>query len=280
MNLPRLAIGLLLTAIVIATIVWLPEPAILTVLLLVSGLALWEFYALLDTARVPHFKLIGLGGGLLLMTAAWYDRAGPALDWAPTVFVAGVLLVAVRQLLRRDNPRPWEAIGCTLLGILYVPYLLSFFAPLIARWGLPAGRHLVFFLLLVVKLSDTGAYVVGCTFGRHKLLPQISPLKTWEGWVGGMLTGLAAGVICLALWDWKIGTALSFHWIDAIVLSLLLGAAGSIGDLIESLFKRTAGVKDSSRMLPGLGGLLDVLDSVLFATPILYLYLRLRCGVG
>jgi phosphatidate cytidylyltransferase len=144
---------------------------------------------------------------------------------------------------------------------------------------------LIIYLILVVKASDIGAYLVGSTCGRHKLFPRVSPGKTWEGLAGGLATGVLMSVLFCA---WlRLGpvdphTTAAGHLVigpvDAWVLGFLLSAIGVLGDLIESLLKRSAGLKDSGNHVPGMGGVLDVLDSLLFAAPALYFYLRWATG--
>ena len=121
---------------------------------------------------------------------------------------------------------------------------------------------------------DAGAYFVGCAHGRHKLIPRISPAKSWEGLGGGVAAGTLASLLYFWIFHGPLSSIRMNGW-DAVVLGVLLSVIGTVGDLTESLFKRAAGVKDSGTYLLGMGGLLDVLDSVLFAAPTLYIYARL-----
>ena len=129
-------------------------------------------------------------------------------------------------------------------------------------------------LIVVVKMTDIGAYVVGCGFGRTKLIPKVSPAKTWEGCAGGVASGLIGAVLVYMFFYQKWGS-LDIGLYDIILLAPLLSVFGIIGDLAESLLKRSAGVKDSGSWIQGMGGFLDVLDSLLFTAPILYIYTRL-----
>jgi phosphatidate cytidylyltransferase len=151
-----------------------------------------------------------------------------------------------------------------------VPWLLNFIQK-INFFPKANGTYYVFYFILVTKFSDTGAYAVGSLVGRHKMIPRISPGKTWEGFGG------AVGVSTLAsvLFAHFAGDRLTgMNWRHAVALGVVLSTTAVIGDLIESLFKREAGVKDSGRSFPGIGGILDLLDSLLFNAPIMYLYLR------
>ena len=133
----------------------------------------------------------------------------------------------------------------------------------------------VIFLLLVTKFSDMGAYVFGSLFGRHPFAPHISPKKTWEGFFGAIGSALFGAYWLYALMPGKL-SGLRFE--DVTVLGLTLGFAAVIGDLAESIIKRSAQAKDSSHILPGIGGTLDLIDSVLFTAPLMYFYLRLVIG--
>jgi phosphatidate cytidylyltransferase len=141
-------------------------------------------------------------------------------------------------------------------------------------WGGLEGRALVMYLIIVVKFTDIGAYFIGISIGRHKFLPRVSPAKTWEGLIGGLAVGIAASCLFYLFSDGNLGVV-KITAVDAVVLGVLLPVAGTIGDLTESLLKRAAGVKDSGRILLGMGGVLDVIDSLLFAAPALYIYARL-----
>jgi phosphatidate cytidylyltransferase len=155
-----------------------------------------------------------------------------------------------------------DRVGRLLLGALYVGGLFAFI-PLIRRFD--DGVGWIFLLLAASWLGDTGAYFAGRAFGRHKLAPVLSPKKTWEGAIGGLLTSMAGAV----LFGWLFGLDLS--WWGIALLGGLLDVFGVLGDLAESMLKRAFGVKDSGSILPGHGGILDRVDSVLFAGPVLYL---------
>jgi phosphatidate cytidylyltransferase len=154
----------------------------------------------------------------------------------------------------------------TLFGVLYLGLTLGMLS--MTRL-LPQGEWLIFFLLLVTWASDTGAYYVGTLYGRHRLAPTISPKKTVEGLVGGLIAAIIAGYI--ARW-WFLP---ELSGLDCLILAALLTFAGLWGDLAESAMKRTVGMKDSGGILPGHGGMLDRLDSLLFATPVFYYYVSI-----
>jgi phosphatidate cytidylyltransferase len=154
---------------------------------------------------------------------------------------------------------------------MYVAFLLNFFTKLLIQWGQLEGRYLILYLIVVVKSTDIGAYFTGCYLGKHKLIPRISPAKTWEGCIGGVLFAMLISVVYYHTQTHRMGT-LDFKLYDALILGLILSISGVVGDLIESLLKRASGVKDSGAIIQGMGGLLDVVDSLLFAAPLLYVY--------
>lgn len=263
-------------AALLAAAIWLPQGGVVLILLFVSTLALWEFYALLDASNIPHFKLLGLASGMALILSTWLSLGRTSgrpweSDWVVLSIVTA--LVFLRQFPQKNNPRPLETMAGTLLGIMYVPFLFNFFTRILVVWSGNEGRLLALYAIFIVKAADVGAYFIGCAVGRHKLFPRISPKKTWEGFGGGLLTGTVVSVVFFLLARRHM-TSLDLGLGDAVGIGILLGVLGTMGDLTESLFKRAAGVKDSGRLILGMGGLLDVVDSLLFAAPAMYMYAR------
>ncbi|MBX3734815.1 MAG: phosphatidate cytidylyltransferase [Verrucomicrobiae bacterium] len=279
----RLASTVVLWTIVL-TAVFSTNPAIANpvFLLLIAGLAaagLWEFYGLVERRGLTCFRAWGLTAGIALMVSTHYYvtraagfRLGPGKpnDFETGVLVLFVLGLCLRQLFDRRNTNGFVAIATTLMGLMYVPWLLNFIQKINYLEGVD-GRFYVLYLLVVTKFSDVGAYVVGSMIGRHKMIPRISPGKTWEGFAGAIVVSTGASVV-MALWA---GERLKeMNLVHAIAIGLILSLGAVVGDLIESAFKREAGAKDSGRLLPGIGGILDLIDSPLFNAPLLYLYLR------
>ncbi len=284
----RIISGCLIGAAVVLFANFMPAWGCLAILIVISVIAQYEFYALMTKAGMPVFRLIGTLCGVLLI-ATTFITAGPEQErlirahyWENMVFIITLILIFVRQFPQKHNDKPLQTLACTLMGILYVPFLLSFFVHLAYGWNSmiwmerigPTGRLIILYVIVVVKCVDVGSYFTGRAIGRHKMFSRISPGKTWEGLAGGMTTGLLASWLFYLAVDGKFGS-LAFTRIDAIVLGLLLPAIGVIGDLFESLLKRSAGAKDSGTVIPGMGGLLDVLDSLLFGVPVMYVYARL-----
>jgi phosphatidate cytidylyltransferase len=250
---------LLSTLILLPLFVWMvvdgPVWMFGATMVLAAAVGQWEFTGIFERAGVRTFRWLGLLGGSML-TASF------ALPVSERVAFTVVLLVLLGAgLLHRPAGRAaWEPVAVTLLGVAYVNWLLGY-----AFWlrDLDAGVAWVLLLVSVTWLGETAAYVVGSTLGRHQLAPSISPRKTIEGAVAQLvMSGLAA----LGARAWFF-PALSLE--SAIVVGLLLGVAGQVGDLIESAIKRSVGTKDTGRLIPGL---LDRVDSLLVNTPVLFYY--------
>ncbi|MCX7005872.1 MAG: phosphatidate cytidylyltransferase, partial [Kiritimatiellaeota bacterium] len=190
--------GVLLGGGAIAILFWAPPLALFGVLLVVAALACYEFFALLPAANIPRYPVVGTLCGLLFLGGAWAHLTRPAVVPAtiePVLLFVLVATILIRQFPQKENPRPLETMAGTIMGVLYAPFLLSFFPRLLLTWNAADGRWLILYLILIVKLSDTGAYFVGCTIGRHKLVPRISPKKTWEGFFGGLAFSLVASLL-------------------------------------------------------------------------------------
>lgn len=253
-----------LTAVVlIPAFVWLvargPGWLFVLVVLAVSAAALWELLSLFEGAgQVTYWRLgLVLGTGVTASFAVARDLLLPVMALTAAT---GVLLSA--PLWRSQRPTTEPAV-LTLFGLMYVSWLLGHG---LALWRLPDGSELLLFLAAVTWAGESAAYVVGSTLGRHKLAPAISPNKTVEGAAAQWITSVVAAP-AFAAWllpDWPAGRA--------IVAGSLLGVVGQLGDLAESVIKRSVGVKDASGLIPGHGGVLDRVDGLLFNVPLLYYY--------
>jgi phosphatidate cytidylyltransferase len=250
---------------------------LIMIFLALAGLA--EFYGLVERRNLVCFKWCGLLGGVLLMAGTFlhltghlgiYNSPSRANDFETGFIILFVLGLCVRQFVSRSNTAGILAISTTLFGLMYVPWLLNFIQKINFFPGVD-GKFYVLYFIIVTKFSDTGAYAVGSLIGRHKMIPRISPGKTWEGLGGAIFFSTAASLVFAHFLGDKMAGMNRLH---AVAIGMLLGSTAVIGDLIESLFKREAGVKDSGGLFPGIGGILDLLDSLLFNAPIMYLYLR------
>jgi len=236
-------------------------------MVLVGALGQWEFTGMFERAGVRTLRVVGLVGGTVL-TASF------ALPISERVTLTAVLFAIFGiGLLRVDvaGRAAWEPVAVTLFGVCYVNWLLGY-----TFWlrDLEHGVEWILLLVSVTWLGETAAYVVGSTLGRHKLAPSISPRKTIEG-AAAQLVMSALAALGARAWFFP---ALSLH--GALFVGLLLGVVGQAGDLIESAIKRSVGTKDTGRLIPGHGGMLDRVDSLLVNTPVLFYYATYARSLG
>ena len=245
-------------------------------------IALWEFYGMLDHRSLPNFKVTGMICGTVMLVGSFYyfAKIGPAqsYDFETAVLLFFLLTVFARQMFARlRHDEPLQTMAYTLFGLLYVLWLFNFITKIVyvmprSSSGAVTGQFYVLYLIAVTKFSDMGAYLTGSVIGRHLMVPHISAKKTWEGFFGALVFALLCSLALLKLMPGHLSV---LTWTHATILGLLLGFAAVIGDLAESIIKRSTGVKDSGNLLPGIGGALDLLDSLLFTAPLLFFYLRL-----
>lgn len=231
-------------------------------------LALWEFYLLAKKLQLKPDPVPGFVAGAALITISLQAKE-PAIVFLLFLLVIIVLVIAtlIGAMLRGA---PFDKMigssGATILGVLYIA-LLGTHLVLIRMGFEPAlSAHLLSFFFLVLMGSDAGAYYVGRALGKHKLAPSISPGKTWEGAIGGIVSALALATLA-HFWFFR---ELPLKW--ALPLGLVMCVVGILGDLVESALKRSASAKDAANILPGHGGLLDRLDSLLFNAPLIYYF--------
>lgn len=268
----NLSLRLLTGALLIGLVAWVlfAAPAWVFTLTVTAfiGLGLNEFFAMVQRKGILIERWIGLLVGLLIPLSIHWGFE-PTHGWDLFFVVVALLTLFILQLARRDSSQAIGGISAALFGIFYVSWCFSFLIRLrfLDGAGLPDGRWLVAYLLLVTKGGDVGAYAVGSLLGRHTLLSRISPSKSWEGSAGGLLFSLAAGWLMRPVFPHVAP-------IHLVLLAGFLGVLGQLGDLSESLIKRDCQLKDSGRLLPGMGGMLDVIDSLLFTAPICYFYVQ------
>ncbi|HTF11695.1 MAG TPA: phosphatidate cytidylyltransferase [Asanoa sp.] len=263
-NLPAaIGVGVTLGGVLVASL-YLYKPAFLGVLALAVAIGIWEVSRATRAVRAHPPTIPLIAGGILMVGLAWYAGADALL----LGLVATLLAAAVWRLA--DGPKDFKRdMTVSTLIAVYVPFLAGF-AALLAVPEDGADRVLV--VLIAVVLSDTGGYAAGVFLGRHPMAPTISPKKSWEGF-GGSLVAAAVGsaLTCYFLLN------IDFWW--GAVFGVAISVAAVLGDLGESMLKRDLGVKDMSRLLPGHGGLMDRLDSILFAVPTAYLLLSIFAPV-
>lgn len=246
----------------ITAAIWFGEPWFTIVVAPFGLLAIYEFYKIVASKQVSPLMVFGIIGTLLFILSPHF----PYYTYGVTtqILLTSLLLLSLIWLLR--HPQREEAFArwaWTMAGILYVGWLLSY---LIALRGLEAGKYWVFLAMFITFASDTSAFFVGRTWGKHRLAPRNSPGKTWEGAIAGVLGAVISSLILVKL------LAFSLSHGQAILLGLLVTVSGQLGDLVESLFKRNMGIKETGKLLPGHGGILDRLDSIFFTSAVVYYY--------
>lgn len=238
------------------------------VFLVITILAIREYHSLMNSARITTC-LSSLSGGVLF-AIAWmlYNNISVTLGtlhlWVTFYMILLVATLVIELFLKAENP-------ITNWGHILISQVMIAFPFAIMNGVMADNKYLLLSLFIAIWINDSGAYIVGSLLskrksGNHKMFPRVSPAKSWEGLIGGYVFTLIAGYVF-----YRVG------WVDSlwltIVLALAISTFGTLGDLMESLMKRTIGVKDSGRFMPGHGGVLDRFDSLLLATPIVYLIL-------
>ena len=252
-----IGVGLALGAVLVASL-WFYRPCFLALLIIAVGVGIYEMSRAVasHTAHLPWIPLIL--GGTAMQLAAWF-RGGDGLIGALLLTVLGMF---VWRLADGATSYGRDISYATLLA-WYVPFLAGF-AALMAQ---PAdGRYRVIIFVLAVVCSDTGGFVVGSLFGRHRMSPAISPKKSWEGFIGSLVIAAGASAAMMVL---------HFHhlWWQGALFGIAIAVTATIGDLGESMMKRTLGIKDMGHLLPGHGGVMDRLDSLLPSAAVAYLLL-------
>ena len=228
------------------------------------GAGLFEFFGLAEKKGFVVYRYIGTFIGMCVPLIVYFQMGGEGYFTSePFFIVMACLFIFVLQFTKRDVSHALGSIAVTLFGLLYIAWFFSFFIKL---KFLPNGALLVAFLILITKMGDVGAYLIGNEFGRHSLIPRISPNKTIEGTIGGLVFSIASAVASRSYLP-------AFSYVHLTVLGALLGILAQMGDLAESLLKRDCGSKDAGANLPGFGGVLDLIDSLLFTAPIFYFYI-------
>jgi len=228
-----------------------------------AALGAWEFYRLGTHAEAQPLTLFGAIWAVLFVVAALFQ-----VDWATASLLASAAVLPLVWLIifRRDT---WlQSWGWTVTGILYMGWMLGHYVML---RQLDHGRELVILALFTTFACDTSAYFVGRAWGKHHMTPTISPHKTWEGAAGGFAGAVAAALALHFLLNLG-GWSLPLSRLEVVGVGCLIGVMAQVGDLLESLLKRRAGVKDSGNLLPGHGGVLDRIDSLVFTGVIVYYF--------
>lgn len=233
--------------------------------------ALWEFYGLVKQGTATPNTALGLAIAALAYIIFSWASIGISTNLTFLIIAAILAILAlsgilISELFKRAE-KPFNNIAFTFMGVIYVMVPFIFFHALAYQGG-PFNFHLPLGFLVMLWSNDTGAYLSGRFFGKTKLFERHSPKKTWEGFIGGVLIAAVAGFILSGFYvelSWR-------HWVS---VAILIGCFGTLGDLVESMFKRSINIKDSGGILPGHGGLLDRFDGLLIAAPVVFAYLYL-----
>jgi len=234
---------------------------IMITLFIVMGL--YEFFSMLEKKGINIYKYFGIGMGMVIPISIM-SRFEITKRWELLFIVLTLLFLIIMQFRRRSNSGVIVDISTTLFGILYVSWLFSF---LIKIRYLSGGIGLFVAVMLITKLGDIGAYLIGSRFGKTPLIPRISPNKSVEGAIAGLIFSVIGAIISEPFLNLAYG--------HLVFLGIFIGLLGQLGDLSESLIKRDCEVKDSGNILPGMGGILDEIDSLLFSAPVFYFYMSI-----
>ncbi|MFH1338260.1 MAG: phosphatidate cytidylyltransferase [Candidatus Omnitrophota bacterium] len=232
------------------------------VIIAFSLLALYEFFTMIEKKDIEIFKYFGIVVGLTVLLSVSI-RFEITRGWELLFITLALLSLMLIQFKRYENSGVIISLSTTIFGVFYIAWFMSF---LIKVRYLSYGVGLLATVILITKVGDIGAYLIGSRFGRHTLISRISPNKTREGFLGGLLFSVLAALAG------KIFMPPYFSYPHLFILGLFLGVLGQLGDLSESLMKRDCGIKDSGNIFPGLGGALDCVDSLLFTAPVFYFW--------
>jgi phosphatidate cytidylyltransferase len=248
----------------------------LVLIVAISVLTLREFYQLMHASGYDPFDKLGMLFGGCITLGPWLQMQ---FGWPTALFLPlAVIVFAVRLLGERTPETRVESLASTLFGLVYVSvmlqYLVAIIIPVPGDTISPEGRLLLcLWLVAVTKFCDTGALLTGMAFGRHKMSPQISPKKTWEGAIGGVVISMGIG----ALIAWLARDVFPPHMtpLVAAMIAAPIAVVGIVADLVESVLKRRANRKDSGQTIPGIGGMFDLSDSIILVAPMGYYFFRL-----
>ena len=270
MLLPRLITSIIGIPLVVLAVYWGNIPFFIMMFGVVF-LALWEYFVLVKT-KYESQPVIGITMGLFLFLFMYINgtKLGASASNQSTAAFLSIALIPIFafEMFRRKKNRSMESMAVTFLGMFFIPWALGHL--LMLRSLKPNGMIYVFFIFIVIWILDTGAYAVGVRLGKNKLASAVSPKKTVEGAVGGVVTGtLSAGLFGFLF------LKNDFTVFESLAIGFCISIISQFSDLAESVLKRDVGVKDSADLLPGHGGMLDRFDSFLFTAPLLYYYLTI-----
>jgi len=251
----------ILTAVVglplLIAIIWFGEPWFTLLMAALAGLASWEFYRMAGSLKIQPITYFGIAWVLLIVASPHC----PYPATSPFLITSAIVISLVWLLFRFPRDHAFINWAWTMAAILYIGWMLSYWVQL---RGLEAGRELVFLAMFTTFANDTSAFFIGRAWGKHALAPSISAGKTWEGAIGGLLASILASLIIGIIFT------LPFNCWQTALVGLIISIFAQLGDLVESMLKRNTGAKDAGNLIPGHGGVLDRVDSLIFSGVIVY----------
>ncbi len=275
----RILSTLLLWGVILGSLWFFESHAAIAILTLLSSLTLHEFYQLTEKMGFKPFRWMSLTFGAVLTAGTYYlsvyvfdGDEFMASSFSPLVLALAIVAFCIRILGERDTSNRIESLIATVIGLVYVPFMLHFLVRLMLIFDETAGLIACLWVVAVSKFCDVGALLSGLAFGKHKMAPNISPKKTWEGAIGGVLTsaGIGAGLAWLTRDYGPVGLTPLVGAIVAVPLAMVT----IVSDLIESAMKRRADIKDTGKVIPGIGGAFDLTDSLILTAPLAYAIFR------
>lgn len=280
----RIVISLIIVTLLVGIISFSQLPFMRPVIALfvasIVGTSLWEYYQIAKAKGMQPLVSLGVTAALIYVFSIYAAIEHPALVYLPKIILAISFLLLFLYFFITER-EPLVNLAITIFGLAYLALPLGLILKINYFFPTESSQHgqaWLYYLLFVTKITDTGGFFVGKYMGKHKLAEQISPKKTVEGAIGGLIFALVISILFPPLMNVLNGqTVIDMTLGQSIFLGIGIGVLGQIGDLGESLLKRDAGVKDSNQ-LPGLGGILDMVDSLVFTTPLVYFFMQLQFG--
>lgn len=278
----RLTVGGLGTVLVLFAIAYADNPLFRPIFIGMTAVAisyaLWEYYHMAHGKGLNPLSGVGIVASALYVISAYFQEDSPLLAMLPGMILFTALCTILGYFFVKGN-NPFANTAVTLFGLAYLTIPLSFIISIVYFFAADAhqdGRIWLLYLLLVTKITDVGAYIIGKLLGKNKLAPFISPNKTWEGAFGGLVASVLTSIAFQQIvTSYSIFPLMQMTVVQSVFIGIAMSILAQFGDLAESLLKRDAGVKDSSH-LPGLGGMLDVVDSLIFTSPFVYFLMRVQ----
>jgi phosphatidate cytidylyltransferase len=265
----RTVTGLIYVAIIITSIC-LHSLTFLSIFLIIMVLSMIEFYRLTSTDNIKPLRFTGIFTGIILLVSTYLFAAGKVSTTMLLIPVSLTFVIFFIELFR-SHDKYLVNLGVTSLGLVYIALPLSLLPFIVYPWGISYEYNYEILLgyFVILWLYDTGAYIIGSFIGKHKIMEKISPEKSWEGLIGGWIISIGIALLIARIFPILSKT-------DWLIIATIIVITGTLGDFVESKFKRNAGIKDTGKLLPGHGGMLDRIDSVLLSVPFVFIFLMLK----